>query len=401
MRKWLLAGVSAGVLGVLGVVAFVGARPAAKGVEDEPRSAGLPVSRVLLFSSGVGHFLREGTVSGDARIDLSFPVADINDLIKSMVVRDLDDGHISAVSYDSSAPIDRTLKSFAVNLTANPNLENILNQARGERVEVVPAAGAAGAAGVLSGAIVGVEKQRQPAAGGKEVVETSVLNLWCSDGVRAVKLSDVQRIKFLSPALESEFKKALDTLALSHDTQKKAVAVRCVGEGKRRVQVGYVVENPVWKTSYRLVLGSKEDKKAPYLQGWAVVENATDEDWRDVRMALISGRPISFQMDLYQPLFVNRPTMQLELFASLRPVAYSGSMEEADRLMAATRDRAGRADKPTEFAAQIGGEMKKRGFGAMPGSAGGGGLARGGDYARKSLDELRQDPNLGASVSSA
>src|SRR5215203_2713951 len=156
MRKWLLAGVSAGVLGVLGVVAFVGARPALKGVEDEPRSAGLPVSRVLLFSSGVGHFLREGTVSGDARVDLSFPVADVNDLIKSVVVRDLDDGHISAVSYDSSAPIDRTLKSFAVNLTANPTLENILNQARGERVEVVPSGGAAGAA-ALSGSIVGVE----------------------------------------------------------------------------------------------------------------------------------------------------------------------------------------------------------------------------------------------------
>src|SRR5215510_2464631 len=357
MRKWLLAGVSAGVLGVLGVVLCVssaGARQRAE-VPDEPRAAGLPISRVLLFSSGVGHFLREGTVSGDARIDLSFPVADINDLIKSMVVRDLDDGHISAVSYDSSAPIDRTLKSFAVNLTANPNLENILNQARGERVEVVPATGAAGAAGVLSGAIVGVERQRQPAAGGKDVVDSAVLNLWCADGVRAVKLSDVQRIKFLSPALESEFKKALDTLALSHDTQKKAVAVRCVGEGKRRVQVGYVVENPVWKTSYRLVLGSKEDRKAPYLQGWAVVENATDEDWRDVRMALISGRPISFQMDLYQPLFVNRPSVQLELFASLRPVAYSGSLEEDKKLMAGVREQAAAEKKESKpFAARLG-----------------------------------------------
>src|SRR4051794_38001868 len=328
MRKWLLAGVSAGVLGVVGLVAFVsgvGARPALKGFEDEPRAAGLPVSRVLLFSSGVGHFLREGTVSGDARVDLSFPVADINDLIKSMVVRDLDGGHISAVSYDSSAPIDRTLKSFAVNLTSNPTLEGILNQARGERVEVAPL-NAVGAGGVMSGVIVGVERQK--ALVGKDAADAAVLNLWCADGVRAVKLADVQRVKFLSPALESEFKKALETLAMSHDTQKKAVAIRCVGEGKRRVQVGYVVENPVWKTSYRLVLGTKEDKKAPYLQGWAVVENSTYEDWRDVRMALISGRPISFQMDLYQPLFVSRPTMQLELFASLRPVAYSGSISD-------------------------------------------------------------------------
>ena len=70
----------------------------------------------------------------------------------------------------------------------------------------------------------------------------------------------------------------------------------------------------------------KEDK--PFLQGWAVVENATDEDWKDVRMALVSGRPISFQMDLYTPLYVPRPTVVPELFASLRPVTYNGDLNE-------------------------------------------------------------------------
>src|SRR5271167_3515028 len=69
----------------------------------------------------------------------------------------------------------------------------------------------------------------------------------------------------------------------------------------------------------------KEDK--PFLQGWAVVENATDEDWKDVRMALVSGRPISFQMDLYTPLYVPRPVVVPELFASLRPVAYNGDLD--------------------------------------------------------------------------
>jgi hypothetical protein len=96
------------------------------------------------------------------------------------------------------------------------------------------------------------------------------------------------------------------------------------GKGKRRVSVGYVVESPVWKTTYRLVL-DKEDK--PYLQGWAVVENPSDEDWRDVRMALVSGRPISFRMDLYQPLYAPRPLVVPELFASLQPPAYSAAMD--------------------------------------------------------------------------
>ena len=92
------------------------------------------------------------------------------------------------------------------------------------------------------------------------------------------------------------------------------------------MRVGYVIENPIWKTSYRLVLGkAKEDK--PFLQGWAVVDNATDEDWKDVRMALVSGRPISFKMDLYTPLYVPRPTVVPELFASLRPVTYNDDLK--------------------------------------------------------------------------
>src|SRR5205085_2522167 len=252
----------------------------------------LPIGQVVLFSSGVGYFQREGQVEGNTRVDLSFPVTDINDLLKSMVLRDLDGGHISTVSYDSNAPIERTLKSFAINLTGNPSLGAILTQARGEKVEVVLQQTNANQPGTMSGTVIGTEKQK--IAVGKETVECEMLNLWCADGVRSLKMTDLQRVRFLNPIMDSEFRKALETLSLSHDTQKKAVSINFVGEGKRNVRVGYVVENPIWKTSYRLVLDKKEK---PYLQGWAIVENPTDEDWKDVRMALVSGRPISFQMN--------------------------------------------------------------------------------------------------------
>ena len=284
----------------------------------------MPIGQVVLFSSGVGYFQREGTIDGDARVDLSFPTQDINDLIKSMVLRDLNGGHVSAVCYDSNAPVEKTLQSFAVNLSANPTFGQVLNQARGEKVEVVLQQANAAQPGTMTGTIMGVEPQQQPA--GKEgVVNVEQLNMWCADGMRRVKLADVQRVRFLNPVMDNEVRKALETLTLSHDTQKKAVSLNFVGEGKRKVRVGYVIENPIWKTSYRLVLGKEKEDK-PFLQGWAVVENATDEDWKDVRMALVSGRPISFQMDLYTPLYVPRPTVVPELFASLRPVTYNGDL---------------------------------------------------------------------------
>jgi hypothetical protein len=244
------------------------------------------------------------------------------------VLRDLDGGHVSAVSYDSNAPVEKTLKSFAVDLSANPGFGQILNQARGEKVEVVLNQANAGQPGTMTGSVVGVERQKQ-ASGKDATVEVELLNMWCADGLRSVKVSDVQRVRFLNPVMDNEVRKALETLTLSHDTQKKAVTLNFVGEGKREVRVGYVIENPIWKTSYRLVLG-KDKADKPFLQGWAVVENPTDEDWKDVRMALVSGRPISFQMDLYTPLYVPRPTVVPELFASLRPVTYSGDLHARD-----------------------------------------------------------------------
>src|SRR5271167_3489176 len=164
MRKWLLAAVGAAACGAAALFiapSLLKARPAVKAQDDGPRQTALSIGQVVLFSSGVGYFQREGTVDGDARVDLSFPVADINDLIKSMVLRDQDGGSISAVSIDSSAPTERTLRSFAINLTGNPTFSDILNQARGEKAQVVLTNAGAGATGNLSGIIVGVEKQKQ------------------------------------------------------------------------------------------------------------------------------------------------------------------------------------------------------------------------------------------------
>ncbi len=321
--KWLLVAPVAGAVG-LGVTLGVGADTllgAADGVakQDVKPAVSLPITRVVLFNSGVGYFSRSGEVMDDARVDLTFPEQDINDLLKSMVLEDFDNGRIAAVSYDSREPISRTLSSFAINLNSNPTFAGIVSQMRGERVDVVLTPGATNQPGKLSGVIVGVEHQKE--AKGNTTVDVEVLNMWCAEGLRSVKLPEIQQLKFANPVIESEFRRALDVLALSHDSQKKSVQLHFAGEGKRKVQVGYVIEAPIWKTSYRLVLA---DKEKPYLQGWAMVENPTDEDWAGVKMALISGRPISFKMDLYNPLYVDRPTVEPELFASLRPVTYRG-----------------------------------------------------------------------------
>src|SRR5262245_55576366 len=126
MRRKLLAGAVAGGL-ALGAGLFFSHSEAQTpnntppAVDPTKAAAGqLPIAQVVLYSSGVGYFQREGEVQGNSRVDLTFQIQDINDLIKSMVLSDLGGGHISAVSYDSQAPVDKTLRSFAINLTNNP-----------------------------------------------------------------------------------------------------------------------------------------------------------------------------------------------------------------------------------------------------------------------------------------
>jgi hypothetical protein len=305
----------------------------------------LPVTRVVLFNSGVAYYSRSGEVDGDARVDLAFQENDINDLIKSMVLEDFGGGRVAAVSYDSREPISRTLASFSINLEGQPSFASVLQQARGERVEVTTTPTAQNQPGKLNGSIIGVETQVVPGGANQPPTPVAVLNLWCAEGMRAVKLSEVQQLRFLNPVIESEFRRALEVLALNHDAAKKAVSLHFAGDGRRRVQVGYVVEAPIWKTSYRLVLDAQGKGAKPYLQGWAIVENTTDEDWSGVKMALISGRPISFKMDLYNPLFVPRPTVEPELFASLRPPTYDGGFAGRNgRPGVATDDAVGLAD---------------------------------------------------------
>ena len=132
-------------------------------------------------------------------------------------------------------------------------------------------------------------------------------------------------VRFLNPVLESEFQRALRVLAGAHDTQKKRVSLGFSGQGKRSVRVGYVVEHPIWKTSYRLRI---DPNGKVFIQGWAIVENTSDDDWNDVRMVLVSGRPISYKMDLYEPLYIPRPTVEINCSPSLRPVVYGGAMTE-------------------------------------------------------------------------
>ncbi len=317
MRRGWRAVISPVLFSCAGLFSLLAALPSH--AADSP-SASLPLSTIILYSSGVGYFQHDGTVTGRTQWDLRLQTHQINDLLKSLVVQDFGGGTISTVTYGSRDPVTKTLGSFGINLNGNPTMSQILTQVRGERVEIT-------APNPLSGTILGVEKKTESIIDGqtRRTVEQEYLNLLTDEGFRSLPFAHIQQIKLLNAGLNADLQQALATLASHHDATRKTVSVLFDGTGIRQARVAYLTETPVWKTTYRLVL---DEDKAPYLQGWAIVENQTQQDWQQVKLSLISGRPMSFTMDLYQPLYNPRPVVQPEIYANLTPQTYGDAMDE-------------------------------------------------------------------------
>ncbi len=318
----------------------------------------LPISAITLYRSGVGSFVRQGSVQGDQRIELRFETTQVNDILKSMVVMDLGGGRVDGISYGSKEPLERRLASFGVDIAQATSIDKLFAQLRGSRLRVTTSEG------TFEGVILGVESRVTvipPTQGGNPGhYNEPYVNLVTDGGIRSIATSQIRSFALADESLASELNKALTAIADHRADRLKTVDLSFSGAAgqPRRIVVGYVHEMPVWKTSYRLVLpeAGKGEAKAgapasgrPTLQGWAIVENTTDQDWTDVRLSLASGRPVGFQMDLYEPLFAFRPFLPVPVGGVLSSRAYeSGSSWGAP---GAPASAAGRGDERMQMKA--------------------------------------------------
>ncbi|MGI5816465.1 MAG: hypothetical protein ACOX9R_00035 [Armatimonadota bacterium] len=284
-------------------------------------AADLPLSHVVLYSSGVGFFQHEGMVRDSETVELSFRTEQINDILKSMVLQDHSGGTIGPVTYAPQDPLERTLRSFAVDIGDEPSLGELLSRLRGADVSITTAEGP------VAGTVLGTEWQQKSV--GDNVIEFEVVNIVSDAGMQQVPIWHIKDVRLVDDALSGDLRRALAAIAANRDVSKRGVELNFIGNGARRVSVGYLLEAPVWKTTYRLVA----DEGESFLQGWAIVENTTDNDWRQVNLALVSGRPVSFTQDLYQPIYVDRPEVPVQTQVAARPKLYGAALEEAEEAL--------------------------------------------------------------------
>jgi hypothetical protein len=281
--------------------------------------AKLPVRRVVLYKNGVGYFEHLGRVRGSQEVHIDFTSAQLNDVLKSLTVLDLAGGRITGVDYNSEAPLARRLATLRLALGERPSVSEFLGALRGARLEVRGATGPA-----LTGRLLSVERKTRSAT--NWTVETDEISLISDTGeVHSVDLNPTTSVRIAEKDLQVEVGRYLNLIASSRDQDVRRMTISTAGNGERNLYVSYISEVPIWKTTYRIVLPAKAEKK-PLLQGWAIVDNTVGEDWNEVELSLVAGAPHSFIQQLSEPFYGRRPVVPLPESVELSPQTHAATL---------------------------------------------------------------------------
>jgi hypothetical protein len=269
----------------------------------------LKVRKIVVYKHGVGYFEREGKVTGDQQVALTFKTAQMKDLLKSLYAVDLNGGRIATISYDTKDPLSKQLEDILIQVPEENTLTQFLTQLKGARIEATIAGEK------ITGSVVGIEPIHKQTKDG--MLTSYKLVLYAEGGkIQPIDLLEAQSLKLLDEGLQKDLARVLDIHLKAKYADRKSVVLNATGQGERSIRVGYIIETPIWKTSYRLLFA---DNDKPLLQGWAILENTTDEDWDQVDVSFVAGSPMSFIMDLYTAYYPQRAEIPVGVTAAPKP----------------------------------------------------------------------------------
>ena len=324
--------------------------------------AELPVRTVVLYKHGVGYFERGGTLGPGESARLDFKAEEMNDVLKSLTIND-NGGRVTGVRYDSSIPLGQKLSEFPFKIGDAQPLTEVFDQLKGARVEME--FGPQKTAGeIVSARVIPGDKDHQ---------EREQLTLLMDSGeLRNVDLSAASAIRFADAKVQLQLRDYLAALTSSRSKDKRSVYIDSTDSKSREVRAEYIMPMPAWKSSYRLLFD--ESGAQPTLEGWAIVDNTTGEDWTNVRMSLISGKPISFISQLYAPKYIARQGAELPEDQAVAPRVYGGAVDALKRAPVAGLAGNGRAITGLQSFGGVSQSVQVQAQGEALGDGGGGAL---------------------------
>lgn len=272
----------------------------------------MPQNRAVIFSNGIADFHRSYIVRQQQPTEISIPVRKdhVADVLASLNVY----GQVALKSPPSFRPSNEYEGALAID--SQDVVNSLVTRLSGARVEVERASD------TVAGTLLGRHSE-QEATGGDRIHPKFVVVL-TNDGLQKIPFREVQRLKFLDEDVQNEIDKTLRRnfqhikphstfveLALSTEqTETEAI-------------IQYTIPAAAWKISYRL----RQNEDQPFeFQGFAIVDNNTDEDWKDMLISVVTGEPITFSTDLADSKTPHRKHVDVVKETALGAV----EVEEAD-----------------------------------------------------------------------
>ena len=270
-----------------------------------PTVTELPVSRVVMYQSGIGYVERTAKVADD-KLVLRIRPDQINDILKSLTVIDRGNGRPVSISL----PVDKdTLDRLAQipDQVRDGGIRSLLNAFRGANVKIKTRGSS------YEGRVVGVDERMVGSElnisvndAGKGSDESTVTLFTAAGVLEVIALRDIKSVALYDKSLSDGLNKSLNISLNEGNWKQLELVIWMDSKQSRELAMSYLVAMPTWKPAYRLVL---DDGDKGTLQGWAVVSNVTGADWNNISFSLVSGQPMSFTYDLYKPQFLTRPDL--------------------------------------------------------------------------------------------
>lgn len=310
----------------------------------------LVLKRVMLSSGGVGYFEHEARIDGNAILELELRLEQVDDALKSLVVYD-DKGGIGSVVLPGREPLAQAFRDLPFDQSALGSPVALFGALQGAEVTVTGTRN-------LGGRILSIAEERvHPPGPNPAVITRHRVSLLTPTGIQQFVLQEAESVQFSDPKLKAQVEAALAAVAQHRAKDKRVLSIAANGQGPRTVRVAYVVAAPLWKTAYRVTLpplapGETDGPNAKaMMQGWAVVENMTGQDWAKVELTLVSGSPVTFRQALYQSYYVNRPEVPVEVMGRVLPRLDQGAMSLEQQAAQQIERRRGQAMAPAPAAA--------------------------------------------------
>src|SRR5438477_7631160 len=177
----------------------------------------LKVRKIVVYKHGVGYFEREGKVTGNQQVALTFKTAQMKDLLKSLFAVDLNGGKIASIQYDTKDPLSKQLEDILIHVPEENTLTTFLTQLKGARVEATVAGDK------ITGSVIGIEPVVKQT---KDGAITSYKLVLYSDGkFQPIDLFEAQSLKLLDESLQKDLARVLDIHLKAKHADGKAVVL--------------------------------------------------------------------------------------------------------------------------------------------------------------------------------